>query len=527
MFVYNSIIAGLTLNNLPFEAFEFYRKMRSSGIEPDKFTFPCAIKACSDVADLRKIHGLLFKFELNIDEFSECSLLSGYLRFNLVDDALKLFEGLPVKDDIFLWNAMINGFAQIGELGKAVFVFRRMVEIGIVPNTYSVTGVLSALAMAADFENGRMVHVFAIKMGYLEVNVSNALIDMYGKCKQLEYALMVFESIIEKDIYSWNTIITVHEHCGDHKGTLRFLKMMLYSGFQPDAVTITAALPACSHLSAFWHGKEIHGYMIRNGLENAGVTRIANAVMDMYAKCGSIRQARTIFDGANCKDVASWNIMVVCYGVSGFGQEALSMFHQMCESGLKPDEVSFIGVLAACGHEGFLSEGQKILEEMETKYGVKPEIPHYACVVDMLGRSGKLQEAFEMISNMPIQPNPIVWRAFLAACRLHGNAKLARIAADKALELDPEHCGNYVLMSNVYGAAGRFEEVQEMRSTMREKEVKKIPGCSWIELSDGMRVFYNGNRGFLDEDLVYEGLDSLTASLRGHGFAIDAGEINV
>lgn len=522
VFVYNSIIAGLASNDYPLKAFEFYCEMRLFGVAPDKFTFPCAIKACSNNADLKNLHGLLFKFRLNFDLFIGSALVHSYLKFDMMDDALKVFERLPEKDDIVLWNAMINGYVQIGEFCKALTIFRRMIETGLIPNRFTVTGVLSALALAGEVYNGKLIHAFAIKMGHdLGIAVSNAFIDMYGKCRQLDDALLVFENMIEKDIYSWNSIISVHEQCGDHEGTLRLLMGMLDSRFQPDLVTVIAALPACSNLSALMRGREIHSYMIKHGLYKVGSTYIANAVMDMYVKCGCMREARVIFDGMSVKDVASWNIMVMGYGMHGFGKEALSLFSCMCENGLKPDVVSFVGVLAACSHAGFLRRGRELLAEMQTRYGVTPVIEHYACVIDMLGRAGQLEEAFKLISDMSVEPNQVVWRALLSACKLHGNAELAEVAAERVLELEPGHCGNYVLMSNIYGEAGRYAEVAEVRHMMRQQDVKKSPGCSWIELSDGVRVFVNGDRGYPEEYFVYDGLDSLTACIREHGHSLD------
>ncbi|KAG8372103.1 hypothetical protein BUALT_Bualt12G0031700 [Buddleja alternifolia] len=525
VFVYNSVIAGLTVNDLPIEAFEFYRKMRFFGVAPDKFTFPCVIKACSNIVDLRNVHGLLFKFRLWFDLFIGSALVHCYLKFELLDDALEVFERLPRKDDIVLWNAMINGYVQIGEFDKALVIFKRMGDSGLSPNRFTVTGVLSALALAGDIYNGKLIHAFAIKMGYDSgVAVLNALIDMYGKCRQVEDAVLIFENMIEKDMYSWNSIISVLEQSGDHDGTLRLLKGMLSCGVQPDLVTVTVALPACSHLAALMHGREIHAYMIINGLEKRGNTYTDNAIMDMYAKCGSMREARLVFEGIKVKDVASWNIMVMGYGMHGFGNEAFDFFTRMCDNGLRPDEVSFVGVLAACSHAGFITRGRELLSKMESLYSVTPAIEHYACVIDMLGRAGQVEEAFELISNMPIKPNQVVWRSFLAACRLHGNADLAEVAAQRVLELEPEHCGNYVLMSNIYGAAGRYEEVAELRHTMRQQDVKKSPGCSWIELSDGVHVFLNGDRSHPEEYFVYDGLDSLTGCLHECGYTRDVME---
>ncbi|KAL7138357.1 hypothetical protein ABFS83_10G157700 [Erythranthe nasuta] len=522
VFVYNSIIAGLTANDLPAQAFEFYCRMRSFGVAPDKFTLPCVIKACSNVADLKNIHGLLFKLELGLDLFIGSALIHSYLKFELMNEALQVFEKLPIRDDIVLWNAMINGYVQIGDFDKALLIYKRMAETGLVPNRFTITGVLSALALAGELYNGKSVHAFTIKTGFESgLAVLNALIDMYGKCRQLSDASTVFENMIAKDMYSWNSIISVHEQCGDHDGTLRLLKGMFISGFQPDIVTVTAALPACSHLAALMHGREVHGYMITSGLDKVGNTYTVNAIMDMYAKCGSMRDARLVFDRMRNKDVASWNIMVMGYGLHGHGNEALELFSRMCESGLKPDEISFVGALVACSHAGFVIKGKELLEEMEPKYGVAPAIEHYACVIDMLGRAGQLVEAFELISNMSIEPNQVVWRAFLSSCRIHGNADLTEVAARRVLEVGSDHCGNYVLMSNIYGAAGRYEEVAELRHTMRQQDVKKSPGCSWIELSDGMHVFLNADRGHPEENGVYDWLDSLTACLRGRGHVVD------
>ncbi|KAK6149061.1 hypothetical protein DH2020_016586 [Rehmannia glutinosa] len=496
VFVYNSIIAGLTVNGLPIEAFDFYCRMRLFGVAPDKFTFPCVIKACSDLVDLKNVHGLLCKLGLGFDLFIGSALLHCYLKFELMNDALELFERLPKKDDIVLWNAMINGYVQIGEFNEALVIFRRMADNGLIPNRFTVIGVLSALALAGEVYNGKLVHAFTIKMGYdLGVAVLNALIDMYGKCSQLADALVVFENIIDKDIYSWNSIISVHEQFGDHDGTLRLLKGMLSSGFQPDLVTITAVLPACAHLAALMHGREIHGYIIINGLDKVGNTYTVNAIMDMYAKCGSMREARLVFDEMKIKDVASWNIMVMGYGMHGFGNEALDLFSHMCEGGLKPDEISFVGVLAACSHAGFVSRGRELLAEMQPRYGVTPAIEHYACVIDMLGRAGQIEEAFKLISNMSIKPNQVVWRSFLA--RVSSMGMLTWL---------------------------RYEDVAELRHTMRQQDVKKSPGCSWVELGDGIHVFLNGDRSHPEECSVYDGLDSLTACLRERGYVLDVME---
>ncbi|KAM0021312.1 putative tetratricopeptide-like helical domain superfamily [Helianthus debilis subsp. tardiflorus] len=523
VFTYNTIIAGFIYNEMPKLALKVFDKMRVAAVMMDRFTFPCVVKAysgCRDVVGLRGIHGLVFKFGLDHDLFVGSAVVHGYLRFELLGDAHQVFDEMPERD-VVLWNAMINGYAQIGEFPNALECLRKLRVDGNVPSRFTVTGILSVITVKGDVYNGKAVHGFVIKMGYFSgVAVCNALIDMYGKCKCFLDAFGIFELLAIKDIYSWNSIIGVHQQSGDHEGTLKLFDLMLRDKvFSPDLVTVTTVLPACSHLAALRHGKEIHAYMITKGLgkddgeDRADDTYVNNAIMDMYGKCGCMREARLVFDNMSTKDPASWNIMIMGYAMHGFGNEALNLFHKMCEKGLTPDEVTFVGVLSACNHAGLVKEGQEFLSQMKSKYNITPAVEHYTCVIDMFGRAGLLNQAYGLLSEMPIDANSVVWRAFLAACRLHGDANLAKIAARKVIDLEPEHCGSYVLMSNVYGTLGRYEEVSDVRLNMRQQNVKKTPGCSWIEFGDGVHVFGTGDWAHPDEDSIYSELNSLYMSM--------------
>ncbi|GMY08786.1 pentatricopeptide repeat-containing protein At3g14730-like [Fagus crenata] len=524
VFAYNAIISGLVLNGLAEDGFEFYKRMRRVDVKPDKFTFPCVIKACCDIVEVWKIHGLVFKLGLELDVFIGSALVNTYLKFGLMVEAQDVFQHLPVRD-VVLWNALVNGYAQIGRFDEALEVFKRMGEEGVVPSRFTVTGVLSVLTLMEEFNNGRAIHGFAMKMGYVSgVAVSNALIDMYGKCMCIGDALEIFEMINEKDIFSWNSIISVHGQCGNYDRTLRLFDRMLGAGVKPDLVTITTVLPACSNLVALMHGRQIHGYMIVNGLGKDGNHKetddvlVNNAIMDMYAKCGSMRDAHSVFYKMRNKDVASWNIMIMGYGLQGHGDEALDMFCHMCEAQIKPDVISFIGVLSACSHAGFVRQGREFLTQMKSKYGVDPTVEHYACVIDMLGRAGQLEDAYELAQAMPIEANPVVWRTLLAACRLHGNADLADVVVRQVLKLEPGHCGNYVLMSNIYGVNGRYEDVLEIRDAMKQQNVKKAPGCSWIELQNGVHTFITRDMTHPETNLIYVTLNSLTTRLHEYGY---------
>ncbi|GJX14340.1 pentatricopeptide repeat-containing protein [Tanacetum coccineum] len=324
VFAYNAIIAGFIYNDMLKPAITVYGKMRGDGVMVDRYTVPCVVKAFSgtgDVFGLKRVHGLVFKVRVNGDMFVGSSFVHGYLKFGMVEEGYKVFEEMPERD-VVLWNAMINGYAQIGEVDNALECLRKLRGDGCVMSRFTMTGVLSVLTLKGDVWNGRGVHGLVTKMGYFSgVAVCNALIDMYGKCKCFSDAMDIFEGMAIKDIYSWNSIIGVHQQSGDHDGTLKLFNRMLHDGsFCPDLVTVTTVLPACSHLAALRHGKEIHGYMITKGLSNhnskdrAGDTYINNAVMDMYGKCGSMKEARLVFDHMSTKDSASWNIriMVMC-----------------------------------------------------------------------------------------------------------------------------------------------------------------------------------------------------------------------
>lgn len=529
VFVYNAIISGFISHDLPKEALQFYNEMRMMGLIPDKFTFPCAIKACMDTSQVKSIHGMVFKLGLEFDFYVGSSLVHSYLKCGLSTEALVVFDELPERD-VVIWNAMINGFSQTGELDKSLEIFTRMVEDGVIPNKFTVTGILSVFATIGEVHNGRAIHGFVIKMGYdFATAISNALIDMYGKCKCKMDAVCVFTSMLEKDILSWNSIICVHEQRGEHEETLRLFEEMLRADVLPDLVTIASVLPACAHLAQLMLGRKIHGHMIINGWGKDGLggefddIHINNAVMDMYAKCGSLREASLVFDKMIRRDVASWNIMIMGYGMHGFGNEALALFYGLGEAQLEPDEVTFVGILSACSHAGFLRQGYKLLMQMQPNYNILPTIEHYTCVIDMLGRAGRLEEAYELLLKMPYEANPVVWRAFLAASRMHGNSDFSEIAAEKVFELEPEHCGNYVILSNIYGASGRFKEVLGVRHTMKEQDVRKMPGCSWIELSNGVHVFVTLDRNHPEELQIYAVLHSLTPCLHDHGY-IPAGQ---
>ncbi|XP_078441168.1 pentatricopeptide repeat-containing protein At3g14730-like [Wolffia australiana] len=498
LFQWNSAIAAMTANGQPREAVLLFREMGAAGLAPDEFTFPCVITACADLflaagrgrsLELRSLHCRLAKTGLRADVFVSSALVHGYMKTaDSVDYALRVFDQLPERD-VVLWNSMVNGLAQSGRPEEALRLFQRMAADGVAPSKFTITGVVSVFAALADLGGGQAAHALAEKTGLAaaDVAVPNSLIDLYGKCGAAKEAAVVFDAMPERDLLSWNSMIAALVQGGDHGGALRLFYRMRQDGpALPDAVTASAVLPACAHAAALLWGREIHSYLVVSGLlrwRNGGDIFLHNAVMDMYAKCGSADEAMAVFEGMPAKDVASWNILIGGYAAKD-PPAALRTFSRMCgEAAAAPDEVTFVVVLSACSRGGLVAEGRELLRRMQPEFGVQPTVEHVACAVDMLGRAGLLEEARELAAAEPAGSSPVVWRGLLSACQMHGKTELAAAAAERAVKMEPEHSGSFVLLSNAFSSAGRHREVTAIRTAMRGRLLRKTPGCSWIELN--------------------------------------------
>lgn len=436
-------------------------------------------------------------------------MVNAYLKLGFVVDAEIVFDEMPVRD-VVLWNSMVNGFAQMGWFSYAREYFNRMLEEGMVPSRFTLTGILSVFTSTADLNSGRRIHALVVKTGYgLDVVISNSLIDLYGKCHAVEDAEEVFESMLERDIFSWNSIISAFEYSADHQKALQLFGQMLHVGVQPDSITVAAILPACSQLAALAHGQETHAYLLRKGIR--GDVFVDNALIDMYAKCGALEDARNLFDEMPERDVASWNIMIDAYASHGQGEDSLKLFTAMTAA---PDEVTLVAVLSACSHSGLLQAGMKIFEQMK----VMPAAEHYLCMVDMFGRAGMLEKAKEMALAAEKACGVKGWRAYIAACKERGEMERAVEAADRVLEVEPEGSGAWVMAANAYGWAGKYKEVADLRGEMRRRGVRKVPGCSWVEVAGhGVQAFFTGERCHPQAEAIYAVIHELAGWIRDGG----------
>ncbi|KFK28546.1 hypothetical protein AALP_AA7G010600 [Arabis alpina] len=516
---WNSMINGYIDNGLAEEGLSVFVRMLCSGIEVDLATLVSVLAGCVDSRLGRAVHGIGLKACLGQEDRFCNKLLDMYSKCGDLDSAKIVFAGMSDRRSVVSYTSLIAGYAREGLAGEAVKLFAEMEEEGISPDVYSVTAVLNCCARNRLLDEGKRVHEWIKEndMGF-DMFVSNALMDMYAKCGSMREAELVFSEMPVKDIYSWNTVIGGYsKNCYANEALSLFSLMLEEKRVDPDERTVACLLPACASLSAFDKGREIHGYIMRNRYFSD--RHIANSLVDMYAKCGALLLARMLFDEIASKDLVSWTVMIAGYGMHGFGKEAIALFNQMRQAGIEPDEISFVSVLYACSHSGLVDEGWRFFNLMRYDCKIEPTLEHYACIVDMLARTGNLLKAYRFIENMPIQPDATIWGALLCGCRIHHDVKLAEKVAEKVFELEPENTGYYVLMANIYAEAEKWEEVRKLRARIGRRGLRKNPGCSWIEIKGRVNIFVAGDSSNPETEKIEAFLRGVRARMREEGLS--------
>ncbi|KAG9447856.1 hypothetical protein H6P81_013984 [Aristolochia fimbriata] len=514
---WNSMIGGYVSNGLPEKGVHLLRQMWFSGVYMDLATLVTVLPACAQMCFLlqgRVLHGYAIKCVRGEEITLNNSLLSMYTKCQDLDSGVKIFSKMK-KKSVVTWTAMISGYVEGGQFYKALRLFEVMEEEGVMPDLYAVTTALHACACSGSLEHGKQIHDYIIRNGLeLHLFVANALMDMYAKCGSMVDAESVFNNMEEKDLVSWNTMIG-----GYSKNSLPNEALSLFSQMEdlkPNSVTVACALPACASLSTLEKGREIHGHILRNGLFSD--CYVANALVDMYAKCGALVLARLLFDHIQMKDLVSWTVMIAGYGMHGQGRHAILLFNEMRKSGIEPDEVSFIAILYACSHSGLIDEGRRFFHIMRYDSKIEPKLEHYACMVDLLARAGRLTKAYQFIEKMPTQPDSTVWGALLCGCRIHRDVKLAEKVAEHVFELEPENTGYYILLANIYAEAEKWEAVKKLRERIGRQRLRKKPGCSWIELKDKVHVFFSGDRSHQQAKKILSFLERVNVRMKKEGY---------
>ncbi|KAL4377014.1 hypothetical protein GQ457_02G001090 [Hibiscus cannabinus] len=522
--LWNSMISAYVDYSYFEEAIRLFVKMRTEGKKEDERTIVVMLSLCAESADGlvkgKTLHGHACKTGMWMDINVGNAILNMYAEQNCVDSVQKFF-GEMSNVDVISYNTFIFALAR-NNLGiEALEVFRIMQETGVKPNSYTIISILAVCEDGTYLNIGKSFHGFVIKQG-IEMNVplNTALTAMYINCGDEAMARNLFESTPDRDLISWNALIAAYvKNDLAHVAYSIFSRMI--SEVDPNSVTIITILSSCTHLAHLPLGQYLHAYMIRRESSLGHNLSLQNAFITMYARCGSMRNAEKIFKTLPRRNTISWNAIITGYGMHGRGYDAILAFSQMLEDGFEPNEVTFISIISACSHSGMIKEGLQFFDSMIHYYNITPQLAHYGCVVDLLGRAGRLDKAKEFIESMPIKPDASIWRALLSAYRYHGYTKEAEAIFEKIVELDPMNPGNYVLLCNVYAAAGLWSEARQMRRRLREKGLRKPAGISWIVVRSQIHSFTAGDRSHPMADEIYANLNSLLHSIKETGYIPD------
>ncbi|XP_057821773.2 pentatricopeptide repeat-containing protein CRR2, chloroplastic [Cryptomeria japonica] len=451
----------------------------------------------------------------------ETKLISMYAACGSVGDAELVFERIPRSDiNVFLWTALISGYVQNEFYEEGLAIYCKMRREGTAPDNFTFSCVLKACSGISDLQLGKVIHVHLLKSGLQpDAAVQNSLVVMYARYGKLEIARQLFDEMsCGKNVISWGSMIAgcVQNQCVNE--ALELFREMQIRCLKTNWVIVTTLLPACSYLAAIKQGKEIHSQIVKADLVSD--VMVWNALIDMYAKCGNVDDARQVFDRMPERDVVSWNAVIGGCGTNGCGEVALGLFKEMQQEGFVPNHITLIHVLSACSHAGLVEEGLQIFNSMSETFDIRPRVEHYACMVDLLGRAGFLDEAEQFINKMPkeIKPSSSVWGSLLAACRVHGNVELATRVAKHALEIDPENNGYYIILSNIYAAGGRWDDVKKVRKMMKDRGFKKSPGCSWIEMNNRVYTFTAGDQSLPQSKEIYAMVEKLSIQMKEAGY---------
>lgn len=524
--------------------------MVCAGIMPNQFTIPFVLKACSakpSCWDVVVIHAQAIKLGMGSHVCVQNAFLSLYVACRLIRSARQVFDDISDRT-LVSWNSMIVGYSKMGFSKEAILLFKEMQYLGVEADMFTLVSLLSVALRHGNLDLGRFVHLYIVVAG-IEIDsiVTNALIDMYAKCGHLQYAETVFDRMLDKNVVSWtcminayanhglidhaleifdqmpvknavswNSIISCHVQEGQHAEAMELFCRMCVSGVMPDNATLVSILSSCSHMGDLALGKKAHDYICDNNI-TVSVT-LCNSLMNMYAKCGALQTAMDIFFGMPQKNVVSWNVIIGALALHGSGKEAIEMFEKMRASGLFPDEITFTGLLSACSHSGLVEMGRYYFGLMSSTFGISPDVAHYACMVDLLGRGGFLGEAMSLIQKMPMKPDAVVWGALLGACKTYGNLEMGKQILKQLLELGRYDSGLYVLLSNMYSESQRWDDMKKIRKIMNDSGIKKCRAISSIEIDGCCYQFMVDDKNHEVSTSIYSMVDQLMDHLKSVGY---------
>ncbi|KEH43872.1 PPR containing plant-like protein [Medicago truncatula] len=521
---WTSLISGCVHNRRFLPALLHFTNMRRDNVQPNDFTFPCVFKA-SALMQIpmtgKQIHGLALKGGMIYDVFVGCSCFDMYCKTGFHGDACNMFDEMPHRN-LATWNAYISNAVQDRRSLDVIAAFKEFLCVHGEPNSITFCAFLNACVDMMRLNLGRQLHAFIVRCGYKEdVSVANGLIDFYGKCGDIVSAEMVFSRIgNRKNVVSWCSMLTalVQNH-EEERACMVFLQVR--KEVEPTDFMISSVLSACAELGGLELGRSVHALAVKACVKDN--IFVGSALVDLYGKCGSIENAEQVFSELPESNLVTWNAMIGGYAHQGDIDMALRLFEEMTlgSRGIRPSYVTLVSILSVCSRVGAVERGIQIFESMRLNYGIEPGAEHFACVVDLLGRSGLVDRAYEFIQNMPIQPTISVWGALLGACRMHGKTELGKIAAEKLFELDHVDSGNHVVLSNMLASAGRWEEATVVRKEMKDIGIKKNVGYSWIAVKNRIHVFQAKDSSHDRNSEIQAMLGKLRGGMKEAGYVPD------
>ncbi|CAN6458407.1 unnamed protein product [Victoria cruziana] len=516
--LWNSVIKAAAEAGWEQEALRCYVKMLQEGAWPQKSTFLLVLRLCVSslaVGFGEGVHCRMLKMGFGLDAFLLTGLLDFYAKNGDLGSAEKVFEEMTERD-VVAWNSMLSAYSRHGHVEDARKMFDQMPE----RNTVSWNTIIYCYWRCEDdVEARRLFEMAPVK----DVATWNSMITGYCKSGDLGSAWELFARMDTKNSISWNTMISGCVQSREFGKALSVFNGMQAENVRATEVTMISLLSACAHLGALDVGRWIHAYIEKESLKVDVV--LGTALVDMYMKCGSIDAAMQIFHDMHRRNIFCWNAIISGLAMNGLGEEAIDVFSSMEKENMKPDHVTFVGLLSGCSHSGLVAEGLEFFYQMPKKYGIEPRIEHYGCVVDLLGRAGLLDRAQEVVETMPMIPNGVTLGSLLRACRGSRNNLLKEKIIKKMMDLDPSDGANYVLLSNLYAAANRWADVEVIRELMRERGVRKTPGCSSIELNNVVHEFVVGDSSHPQFERISKFLDEVSKKLRLLGYESDTGPV--
>ncbi|XP_059641429.1 pentatricopeptide repeat-containing protein At1g31920 [Cornus florida] len=484
------------------------------------------VKKCKTIEEFRQVHGQILKLGLFGNSFCSSNLVTtcALSDWASMEYASSIYRQID-EPCSFIFNIMIRGHVKSMNLEEALFVYDDMLDRGVEPDNFTYPALLKACALIPALQEGMQIHGHVFKLGLVDDEfVKNSLISMYGKCGKVRNSCAVFEQMDQRSIASWSALIAAHAGRGMWSECLRLFGDMSSEGCRKAEESIlVSVLSACTHLGALDLGRCTHGSLLRN-MSGLNVI-VETSLIDMYLKCGSLEKGLCLFQRMAKKNQLSRSVIISGLAMHGRGLEALKVFSEMLEEGFKPDDVIYVGVLSACSRAGLVEEGLQCFERMKIEHGIEPTMQHYGCMVDLMARADMLDRAFKLINSMPMEPNDVLWRCLLSACKVHHDIELGEIAAKKLFQLNSDTASDYVVLSNMYAKAQKWHDVALTRTKMVHKGLTQVVGFSLVEVKRKVYKFVSQDMSHPHCDVTYEMLHQMEWQLKFEGYTPDTSQV--